>query len=79
MDDIVSHSSPPFLLKTSKKWGNSCRCREKFITLHGNILLTHAYDARKYTENLFTRRTLLCTSPFVLNLLFVLSCILISL
>ena len=47
MDDIVSHSSPPFLLKTSKKWGNSCRCREKFITLHGNILLTHAYDARR--------------------------------
>ena len=50
MDDIVSHSSPLFFLKTSKKWGNSCRCREKFITLHGNILLTHAYEARKYTE-----------------------------
>ena len=49
MDDIVSHSSPLFFLKTSKKWGNSCRCREKFITLHGNILLTHAYEARKYT------------------------------
>jgi len=46
MDDIVSHSSPLFFLKTSKKWGNSCRCREKFISLQGNILLTHAYRHR---------------------------------
>ena len=38
-----------FFSKRVKKWGISCRCREKFITLHGNILLTHAYDARKYT------------------------------
>ena len=42
--------SPLFFLKTSKKWGISCRCREKFITLQAITLLTHAYDAQYDTE-----------------------------
>ena len=58
--EVIISALPYFYSKRVKKWGNFCRCREKFITLHGNILLTHAYEARKYTEILCTPK-----SPFV--------------